>query len=96
MSKSARIPGYRKSSVAHQAIPREEAYDYERVQVVILHPLELAAEHYQRLLIPWKWKDDWKPWNLMQLLKDLLNKWVPPKKTDRATLTDQILLEQFV
>lgn len=32
----------------------------------------------------------------MQLLKDLLDKWVPPGKVNQVALADQILLEQFI
>lgn len=32
----------------------------------------------------------------MQLLKDLLDKWVPPGQVDQASLAAQILLEQFI
>lgn len=32
----------------------------------------------------------------MQLLKDLMNKCVPPEQVDWAALADQILLEQFM
>lgn len=39
--------------------------------------------------------DERQPWILLQLLQNLLNKWVSPAVYDRDTLTDQILLEQF-
>ncbi|KYO19274.1 hypothetical protein Y1Q_0016276 [Alligator mississippiensis] len=85
-----------KAQAAYRALPREDAYDYDKVKTAILCHLELTPEHYQKLFCAKKSKEDRKPHHLMQLLKDLLDKWVPPGKIDWATLADQILLEQFI
>lgn len=38
-----------KAQAAYQALPREEAYDYEKVKAAVLHGLELIAEYYCRM-----------------------------------------------
>lgn len=85
-----------KVQATFRALLWEEAYDYEKVKAAILQWLELTPDHYHRLFHAQKSKEDHRPRNLMQLLKDLLDKWVPLGKVERVTLTDQILLEQFM
>ncbi|KYO33682.1 hypothetical protein Y1Q_0008818 [Alligator mississippiensis] len=69
---------------AYRAIPREEAQDYERVKQAILYQLEISPDYYRHLFRV-----------LLQLLRDLLDKWVSPVGSDREDLADQVILEQF-
>ncbi|KYO34768.1 hypothetical protein Y1Q_0010510 [Alligator mississippiensis] len=85
-----------KAQAAYQALPREDVCDYDKVKAAILHHLELTPEHYWKLFWARKSKEDHEPQNLIQLLKDLMDKWVPPRKVDWAALADQILLKQFM
>ncbi|KYO42278.1 hypothetical protein Y1Q_0022149 [Alligator mississippiensis] len=84
-----------KAQAAYQAIPREEARDYERVKQAIRDRLEISPDHYRRLFRARKGPDERRPRVLLQLLWDLLDKWVNPVGSDREDLTDQIVLEQF-
>ncbi|KYO42761.1 hypothetical protein Y1Q_0016157 [Alligator mississippiensis] len=84
-----------KAQAAYQALSREDAWDYELVKQAILYRLEINPEHYCCLLRAKKGPDERRPRVLLQLLRDLLNKWVNPARQDREALADQIVLEQF-
>ncbi|KYO26697.1 hypothetical protein Y1Q_0019170 [Alligator mississippiensis] len=84
-----------KAQVTDWVLLRDEAHDYERVKTAIFYRLEMNPEHYRKLLGAKKGPKERQPWILLQLLRDLLNKWVNPTVYDRDTLADQILLEQF-
>ncbi|KYO48785.1 hypothetical protein Y1Q_0004149 [Alligator mississippiensis] len=83
------------AQAAYRAIPREEARDYEQVKEAILYRLEISPNHYQRLFRARKRPDERRPWVLLQLLRDLLDKWVNLVGSDREDLADQVVLEQF-
>ncbi|KYO37812.1 hypothetical protein Y1Q_0004671 [Alligator mississippiensis] len=83
------------AQAAYRAIPREEARDYEQVKQAILYRLEISPDHYRRLFRARKGPDERRPRVLLQLLRDLLNKWVNPVGSDHEDLADQVILEQF-
>ncbi|KYO47781.1 hypothetical protein Y1Q_0019846 [Alligator mississippiensis] len=84
-----------KSQAAYRAIPRDEARNYEQVKQAILYRLEISPNHYRRLFRARKGPDERRPQVLLQLLRELLDKWVNPVGSDREDLADQIILEQF-
>ncbi|KYO45132.1 hypothetical protein Y1Q_0007421 [Alligator mississippiensis] len=84
-----------KAQAAYRAIPRDEARNYERVKQVILYRLEISPEHYRCLFQARKGPDERQPRVQLQLLRDLLDKWVNPVGFNREDLADQIVLEQF-
>ncbi|KYO37782.1 hypothetical protein Y1Q_0022061 [Alligator mississippiensis] len=77
------------AQAAYWAILREEAQDYEQVKQAILYRLEISPNHYRRLFWARKGPDERWPRVLLQLLRDLLNKWVNPVGSDREDLADQ-------
>ncbi|KYO24918.1 hypothetical protein Y1Q_0023785 [Alligator mississippiensis] len=83
------------AQAAYRAILREEARDYERVKQAILYRLELSPDYYRHLFQAKKRPDERRPRVLLQLLRDLLDKWVSPMGSDRQDLADQVILEQF-
>ncbi|KYO29488.1 hypothetical protein Y1Q_0000163 [Alligator mississippiensis] len=83
------------AQVAYRAIPREKARDYEQVKQAIFYRLEISPDHYRRLFRARKGPDERRPWVLLQLLQDLLDKWVNPVGSDHEGLADQVILEQF-
>ncbi|KYO26053.1 hypothetical protein Y1Q_0003813 [Alligator mississippiensis] len=85
----------RKAHAAYRALSREDARDYELVKQAILYRLEINPEHYRCLFRAKKGSDERRPRVLLQLLRDLLDKWVSPAGLDREALADQIVLEQF-
>ncbi|KYO17363.1 hypothetical protein Y1Q_0019995 [Alligator mississippiensis] len=84
-----------KAQATYWALSREDAQDYELVKQAILYRLEINPEHYRRLFRAKKGPDERRPKVLLQLLRDLLDKWVNPAGQDREALADQIVLEQF-
>ncbi|KYO33527.1 hypothetical protein Y1Q_0008711 [Alligator mississippiensis] len=84
-----------KAQAAYRALLRDEARDYEHVKQAILYWLEINPDHYHRLFRAKKRPDKKRPWVLLQLLRDLLDKWVSPAGSDREYLADQVILEQF-
>ncbi|KYO29302.1 hypothetical protein Y1Q_0017948 [Alligator mississippiensis] len=83
------------AQAAYRAIPRDEARDYKQVKQAILYRLEISPDHYRRLFRVRKGPDERRPRVLLQLLRDLLDKWVNPVGSDRKDLADQVVLEQF-
>ncbi|KYO46043.1 hypothetical protein Y1Q_0021625 [Alligator mississippiensis] len=83
------------AQAAYRAIPREEARDYEWVKQAILYQLELSPDYYRHLFRAKKRPDERRPRVLLQLLRDLLDKWVSPVGSDHQDLADQVILEQF-
>ncbi|KYO43439.1 hypothetical protein Y1Q_0013504 [Alligator mississippiensis] len=69
--------------------------DYEQVKQAILYRLEISPDHYRCLFRARKGPDERRPQVLLQLLRDLLDKWVNPVGSDRDDLADQVILEQF-
>lgn len=57
-----------------------------------MYRLEINLEHYRKLFQAKKGPDERQPRILLQLLQDLLNKWVTPAVYDWDALEDQILL----
>ncbi|KYO23616.1 hypothetical protein Y1Q_0002256 [Alligator mississippiensis] len=84
-----------KAQAAYQALSRDDAQDYEHMKEAILYRLEINPEHYRRQFWAKKGPEDKRPRVLLQLLRDLLDKWVSPAGQDREALADQIVLEQF-
>ncbi|KYO45758.1 hypothetical protein Y1Q_0021408 [Alligator mississippiensis] len=84
-----------KAQAAYRALPRDEARDYECMKQTILYQLEISPDHYRCLFRSKKGSDERRPRVLLQLLRDLLNKWVSPPGSDREDLADQVVLEQF-
>ncbi|KYO35359.1 hypothetical protein Y1Q_0007947 [Alligator mississippiensis] len=83
------------AQAAYRAILREEAGDYERVKQAILYQLEISPDYYRHLFWAKKRPDERRPQVLLQLLQDLLDKWVSPVGSDSEGLADQVILEQF-
>ncbi|KYO41424.1 hypothetical protein Y1Q_0006239 [Alligator mississippiensis] len=84
-----------KAQATYRALSRQDARDYELVKQAILYRLEINPEHYRHLFRAKKGSDERRPRVLLQLLRDLLDKWVIPAGQDREALADQIVLEQF-
>ncbi|KYO27978.1 hypothetical protein Y1Q_0014176 [Alligator mississippiensis] len=84
-----------KAQAAYRALSRDDALDYEHVKEAILYRLEINPEHYRRQFRAKKGPEAKQPRVLLQLLWDLLEKWVNPAGEDREALADQIALEQF-
>ncbi|KYO27627.1 hypothetical protein Y1Q_0005195 [Alligator mississippiensis] len=63
-----------KVQAAYRAVPRDEARNYERVKQTILYRLEISPDHYRHLFRDRKGPDERRPWVLLQLLRDLLDK----------------------
>ncbi|KYO26069.1 hypothetical protein Y1Q_0003828 [Alligator mississippiensis] len=78
-----------KAQAAYRALLREDARDYELVKQAILYRLEINPEHYRRLFRAKKGSDERRPRVLLQLLRDLLDKWVSPAGQDQEALADQ-------
>ncbi|KYO45462.1 hypothetical protein Y1Q_0015123 [Alligator mississippiensis] len=83
------------AQAAYRAFLRDEARNYERVKQAILYRLEISPDHYRCLFRARKGPDKRRPRVLLQLLWDLLDKWVNPMGSNREDLADQIVLEQF-
>ncbi|KYO30426.1 hypothetical protein Y1Q_0019056 [Alligator mississippiensis] len=84
-----------KAQAAYRALSREDALDYEPVKEAILYRLEINPEHYRCRFRAKKGHETRQPRVLLQLLRDLLDKWVSPAGQDQEELADQIVLEQF-
>ncbi|KYO22925.1 hypothetical protein Y1Q_0005440 [Alligator mississippiensis] len=84
-----------KAQAAYRALSREDARDYALVKQAILYRLEIIPGHYRRLFRAKKGPDERRPRVLLQLSRDLLDKWVNPAGHDREALADQIVREQF-
>ncbi|KYO26198.1 hypothetical protein Y1Q_0002006 [Alligator mississippiensis] len=84
-----------KAQAAYRALLREDALDYEPVKEAILYRLEINPEHYRRRVRAKKGHEIRQPRVLLQLLLNLLDKWVSPAGQDQEALADQIVLEQF-
>lgn len=84
-----------KAQVAYLALPQDEARLYDWAKATILYRLKINPEHYWKLFQAKKGQEERQPWILLQLLQDLLNKWINPVVYDQDALADQILLEQF-
>ncbi|KYO32540.1 hypothetical protein Y1Q_0013051 [Alligator mississippiensis] len=63
-----------KAQAAYQALPRDDACNYERMKAAILYRLEINPEHYRQLFWAKKGPDERRPMVLLQLLRDLLDK----------------------
>ncbi|KYO35060.1 hypothetical protein Y1Q_0000962 [Alligator mississippiensis] len=85
-----------KAQAACRALPQDEAHNYDWVKTTILYQLKINLEHYRRLYWAKKGPEENQPRLLLQLLWDLLNKWLSPTSCDRDTLADEIMLEQFM
>ncbi|KYO48305.1 hypothetical protein Y1Q_0024677 [Alligator mississippiensis] len=84
-----------KAQAAYWAILRDEAQNYERVKQSMLYRLEISPDRYRRLFQARKGPNKRRPQVLLQLLRDLLDKWVNSMGSDHEDLADQIVLEQF-
>ncbi|KYO22128.1 hypothetical protein Y1Q_0000730 [Alligator mississippiensis] len=71
-----------KAQATYRAVQRDNAQDYKRVKVAILYRLEINLEHYRWLLRAKKGPEGEKwPRVLLQLLRDLLDKWTDASET---------------
>ncbi|KYO28762.1 hypothetical protein Y1Q_0004423 [Alligator mississippiensis] len=84
-----------KAQAAYWALSRADALDYEHMKEAILYRLEINSEHYRHQFRAKKGPEVKQPRVLLQLLRDLLDKWVSPAGQDQEALADQIVLEQF-
>ncbi|XP_025069399.1 uncharacterized protein LOC112551653 [Alligator sinensis] len=84
-----------KAQAAYRALARDDTRDYERVKAAMLYRLEIDPEHYRQLFQAKKGPDERRLRVLLQLLLNLLDKWVSPVGHNREALADQILLKQF-
>ncbi|KYO35343.1 hypothetical protein Y1Q_0007931 [Alligator mississippiensis] len=57
-----------KAQAAYQALPRDDARDYECMKQAILYRLEINPDHYRRLFCAKKGPDEKHPRLLLQLL----------------------------
>lgn len=67
-----------KVQVAYQAFSREEACNYDTVKAAILHRLEINPKNYRLSFRACKACKEQRPRILIQYLRDVLNKWLPP------------------
>ncbi|KYO29505.1 hypothetical protein Y1Q_0004911 [Alligator mississippiensis] len=84
-----------KAQAIYRALLRDDTRDYEHMKAAILYRLEINPEHYRCLFHDKKRPDERRSRVLMQLLWDLLDKWVNSAGQDREAWLDQIILEQF-
>ncbi|KYO36857.1 hypothetical protein Y1Q_0020884 [Alligator mississippiensis] len=85
-----------KAQEAYQAMPRDEAWDYDAVTVAMLYRLEINPEDYRRMFRAKKGAEERRPCLLLQLLRELFGKWINLATCDREAVVDQIILEQFL
>ncbi|KYO21866.1 hypothetical protein Y1Q_0000545 [Alligator mississippiensis] len=78
-----------KAQAAYRALLRENARDYELVKQAILYRLEINPEHYCRLFQAKKGPDERQPRVLLQLLRDLLDKWMDASETTVGAVLTQ-------
>ncbi|KYO40031.1 hypothetical protein Y1Q_0006565 [Alligator mississippiensis] len=71
-----------KAQATYQALPQDEAHDYDQVKTAILYWLEINPEHYRWLFWAKKGPEEKRPGLLLQLLWDLFNKWLSPMSCD--------------
>ncbi|KYO34788.1 hypothetical protein Y1Q_0010529 [Alligator mississippiensis] len=85
-----------KAQATYQALPQDEAHNYDWVKTAILYCLEINPKHYRWLFRAKKGLEEKQPQPLLRLLRNLFNKWLSPASCDQDALADQILLEQFI
>ncbi|KYO30307.1 hypothetical protein Y1Q_0022502 [Alligator mississippiensis] len=70
-----------KAQATYQALSRDDAQDYEHVKDAILYRLEINPEHYRCQFRAKKGPEEKRPRVLLQLLRDLLDKWTDTSET---------------
>lgn len=77
-------------------LSREDGCNYETIKMAILYHLEITPEMYRLAFQACKACEERHPLILMQLLRDMLNKWVPLNCYYCDGVIDQVLLQQFM